>query len=340
MRQIATKDAVGHILCHDITEIVKDVKKDAAFRRGHVIKQEDIEVLHSLGKFNLFVWEKQEGMMHEEDAAQILKKISQNNNMRVSDVKEGKVELFSEIDGLFQVDVGRVDAINSLGEISMSSRHNNVQVKKGDKVAASRVIPLLIGEDKMDKVREIGGDAPLFKILPYKPLKAAIVTTGREISKGRIKDAFTPVIFKKLEEYGIYVIAQELAGDEKEDIKDAILRFCDKGAEIIICTGGMSIDPDDATPGAIRATGAEAITYGTPVSPGNMLMLAYLGDIPVVGLPGCVMYEKATIFDIVLPRLAAGVKMKNEDFAKMGVGGLCLGCKPCFYPACAFGKGC
>ena len=340
MKKIKTVDAVGHVLCHDITRIVKDVVKDTAFRKGHVVKKEDIPILLSLGKEHLYIWEKKEGMLHENEAAEILYDICKNDYMKASEIKEGKIEIIADIDGLFRVDVERLDKINELDEIMIATRHTNYAVKKGNKLAGTRVIPLIIEESKLNKAKEIAGDKPLLELLPYKPMKAAIVTTGSEVYKGRIKDTFTPVIVQKLKEYGISVCDHKIVDDNREMIVSAIKEFKKKGADMIICTGGMSVDPDDLTPSSIRESGANIVTYGAPVLPGAMFLLGYFeDDTPIMGLPGCVMYTKATVFDLILPRVAAGVKLTKKDISRMGHGGLCFACSTCTYPRCEFGKG-
>lgn len=340
MKKIKTVDAVGHVLCHDITRIIKDVVKDTAFRKGHVVKEEDIPVLLSLGKEHLYIWEKKEGMLHENEAAEILFDICKNDNMVGSEIKEGKIELIADCDGLFRVDVERLNAINDLEDIMIATRHTNYAVKKGDKLAGTRVIPLIIEKEKLDEAKKLAGDKPLLELLPYKPMKAAVVTTGSEVYHGRIKDTFTPVIIDKLKAYGITVVHHEIVDDKNEMIVNAIKTCKDKGVDMILCTGGMSVDPDDLTPGAIKKSGAEIITYGAPVLPGAMFLLGYFEDgTPIMGLPGCVMYSKATVFDLVLPRVAAGVRLSKKDISRMGHGGLCFSCKVCTYPRCEFGKG-
>lgn len=340
MKCINTTDAVGHVLCHDITRIVKDVVKDTAFRKGHVVKEEDIPVLLSLGKDHLYVWEKDENMLHEDEAAQILYEVCKNENMHPTAVKEGKIELVADCDGLFRVDVERLDAINEIDEIMIATRHTNSAVKKGDRLLGTRVIPLVIAKEKMEKVKKEAGDKPLVSLTPYKAMKIGIVTTGNEVYYGRIKDTFTPVIIDKLHSYGLEVLEQVLCDDNQEKITNAILDLKEKGADMILCTGGMSVDPDDRTPGAIKNTGVRIVSYGAPVLPGAMFLLAYFEDgTPVMGLPGCVMYAKATVFDLVLPRVAAGIEVTKKDLAHMGNGGFCLGCKTCHYPNCGFGKG-
>ena len=340
MKMIKTTQAVGHVLCHDITQIIKGVTKDVAFKKGHVIKKEDILVLLSLGKDNIYIWEKSEEMLHENEAANILFDICKGENMSGSKVKEGKIELIADVDGLLQIDVDRLNKINSLGEMMIATRHNNFPVKKGDKLAGTRIIPLVIEKEKMEEAKKIAGGNPLLDLLTYKHKKVGIVTTGNEVFYGRIKDTFGPVILEKLSGYDVTILGQEIVDDNLENITNTINKFLDQGADMIVCTGGMSVDPDDLTPSAIKNTGAEIISYGAPVLPGAMFLLSYYnGDIPIVGLPGCVMYSKRTIFDLVLPRIMADVKLNDRDLAIMGHGGLCLSCDICTYPNCGFGKG-
>lgn len=338
MKLIRTEDAVGSVLCHDITQIIPGVVKDAVFRKGHVVTEEDIPVLLSVGKEHLYVWEQQEGMLHENDAAEILRQVCQNEHMKASEAKEGKIELTAECDGLLKIDREKLNAVNGMGQMVLASRHGNFPVKKGDKIVGMRVVPLVIEEDKMNRVKEICGSEPIFKILPFRSMKAGIVTTGSEVYHGRIQDKFTPVVEEKLRECGVEVMGSTLCDDRPEMVTDAVRSWIDHGADMVVCTGGMSVDPDDRTPLAIRNASDEVITYGAPVLPGAMFMLAYAGDVPVMGLPGCVMYSKRTIFDLVLPRIVAGERMCADDFSVLGEGGLCLNCEVCTFPNCGFGK--
>ncbi len=339
MKLIKTEEAVGQILCHDITQIIKGVTKDARFRKGHIITEEDIPVLLSLGKDNLYVWENDETMYHENDAAQILCDVCINEHMTPTDVKEGKIELKAACDGLFVIDVDRLNDINDIDQVMIASRHTNTPVKMGDKLLGTRVIPLVIKKDKMEIVKERAGEKPLCSLHPYVIKRAGIVTTGNEVFYGRIKDTFTPVVVDKLSAYGIEVTDHITVNDDLEKIKEAILELKARGCEMIVTTGGMSVDPDDKTPGAIGQSGARVVSYGAPVLPGAMFCLAYFEDgTPVIGLPGCVMYAKSTIFDLMLPRLAAKVEVTRRDITTLGHGGLCLGCAQCHYPACSFGK--
>lgn len=338
MKLIRTEDAVGSVLCHDITQIIPGVVKDAVFRKGHVVTEEDVPVLLSVGKEHLYVWEKQEGMLHENDAAEVLCQVCQGEHMNASEAKEGKIELTAQCDGLLKINREKLNEVNALGQIVLASRHGNFPVKKGDKIVGMRVVPLVIEEEKMNHVKELCGEEPIFTILPFHQMKVGIVTTGSEVYHGRITDKFTPVVKAKLEEAGMEVLGNVLCDDDSQMVTDAISEWIAKGAEFVVCTGGMSVDPDDRTPLSIRNATDEVITYGAPVLPGAMFMLAYKGEIPVVGLPGCVMYARRTIFDLVLPRIAAGERLSVEDFTVLGEGGLCLNCEVCTYPNCGFGK--
>ncbi len=338
MKLIKTEDAVGCMLCHDITQIIPGVVKDAVFRKGHVVTEEDVPVLLSVGKEHLYVWEKQEGMLHENDAAEILRQRLPESRYECIRGERRKDRTDCTVRWPSEDQREKLNEVNALGQIVLASRHGNFPVKKGDKIVGMRVVPLVIEEEKMNHVRELCGEEPIFTILPFHQMKVGIVTTGSEVYHGRITDKFTPVVKAKLEEAGMEVLGNVLCDDDSQMVTDAINDWIGKDAEFVVCTGGMSVDPDDRTPLSIRNATDEVITYGAPVLPGAMFMLAYKGEIPVAGLPGCVMYARRTIFDLVLPRIAAGERLSVEDFTVLGEGGLCLNCDVCTYPNCGFGK--
>jgi len=338
MKLIKTIDAVGHVLCHDMTKIVPGVEKGARFRKGHVVTEEDIPELLAMGKEHLYIWEKTEGMLHEDEAAEILCKICKGEGIGHSLPKEGKIEFRAEYDGLLKINREKLLAVNSLGEMMIATIHGDFPVKKGERLGATRVIPLVNEEEKMKRAQEAAGEEPILSVMPFGKKKIGIVTTGNEVFLGRIEDGFGPAIRKKLAEYDVEIIGQTILGDEPEKITAEILKYIEMGADMVLTTGGMSVDPDDTTPTAIKAASTEAVSYGAPVLPGAMFFLAYRGDIPILGLPGCVMYAKRTIFDLVLPRVLAGEHLTKEDLYVYGEGGLCLSCEVCTFPHCSFGK--
>ena len=289
MKEIRTEDAVGHILCHDITQIIKDEKKGVLFKKGHVVKEEDIPLLLSVGKEHLFVWEKKEGILHENEAAEILYKICAGNSSKVhgTDIKEGKIEVISKIDGVLKIRRKALMAVNSLGEMMIASRHGDFPVKKEEKIAGTRIIPLVIEKEKMERAKAVCQDGPILTLKPLHGKKVAILTTGSEVYHGRIEDKFTPVLVEKLKEYNCEMIFHEVYDDDHEAITKGCLQAIEQGAQLVLCTGGMSVDPDDKTPLAIKNTGARMVSYGAPVLPGAMFLLSYYREeIPIVGLPG------------------------------------------------------
>ncbi|MGL5328241.1 MAG: molybdopterin-binding protein, partial [Peptostreptococcaceae bacterium] len=298
MKQIKTIDALGQVLCHDITQIVPGEFKGRKFKKGHIVREEDIPVLLSLGKDNLYVWEAEEGMIHENDAAIYLKDISAGENLEFTEIKEGKIDFVANIDGLLKINVEKLLKLNSIDDIMMSTLHNNFEVKKGMKVAGTRVIPLLVEEERLREAKDALEGEKIVNIVPFKSKKVGIVTTGNEIYHKRIVDKFGPVIENKVKKYDCEILGQIICPDDKEMIKEAIQSFINQGAELICCTGGMSVDPDDVTPTAIKECGAKLVTYGSPILPGAMFLLAYHGEIPIMGIPGCAMYNKITVFDV------------------------------------------
>lgn len=323
MKEIRVEDAVGQILCHDITQIVRGVTKGAKFKKGHVITADDVPELLKLGKENIFVWESDETKLHENEAAEILRSICQGRGLESTPVSEGKIELKAEFDGVFHVDAEKLNALNDIDEICIATLQNKIPVRKGKSVAGMRVIPLVIDKQKMERTKTLVGNDPIMRVEPYKKFKVGLVVTGSEIYHERIKDTFTPVIESKLKTFGLEVNERRLSDDTKEMTHEKIMELVNLGMEMILCTGGMSVDPDDRTPAAIISTGAEVVTYGVPVLPGAMFMLAYLnGQIPIMGLPGCVMFCSRTVFDLVLPRVVTGEKLSRRDLKCLGIGGL------------------
>lgn len=338
MKEILTKEAVGHVLGHDLTQIIPGVYKGPRFKKGHVIKEEDIDVLLSMGKEHLYVLEMDETMLHENEAALILADLAKNEHMTLTEAHEGKIEVKAQCSGLLKVDEEKLYALNSFDQMMMATRRNNTIVSSQDTLCGTRIIPLVIEKEKMKQVQEtIHG--PILKLLPFQKKKVAIFATGNEVYSGKVKDAFTPVLKQKLSGYEVEIIHEEIMPDDPDRLTQGILSVVEKGADLVLCTGGMSVDPDDRTPLAIKNTKAEIISYGAPVLPGAMFLLAYHNDCTICGLPGCVMYAKKTIFDIVLPRIMANDPINREELAKLGHGGLCLQCDVCTYPKCTFGTG-
>ena len=338
MKMIKVEDAVGTILSHDVTQIIPGEFKGRLFKKGHIIKEEDIEKLLSIGKEHVYVWEPVEGQLHENDAATRISNLVVGEGIKLSDeIKEGKVDFFADRDGVLKIDKSNLFKLNSVGEIIVSTLHNNTPIKKGEKVGATRVIPLIIDEEKIITAENLIKEK-IISVAEIKPKKCLLITTGNEVYKGRIKDAFLPVIKQKLGYYGSEVIRQVILPDEKERIIEEIQIGLSDDVDMIICTGGMSVDPDDVTPTAIKECGGELVTYGSPVLPGAMFLLAYHRNTPILGVPSCAMYSKRTVLDLVLPRVLSDERLSLDDIVEYGHGGLCLDCKVCTFPHCSFGK--
>ena len=338
MKEIAVEKSAGTVLAHDLTQIIPGEYKGPRFKKGHVITEEDIPVLLSMGKKHLYVLEKDDTDVHENDAAFRIASKAAGHGIRLTEPSEGKIELLANIDGLLKIDRERLYRLVSQDEIMFASIHDNIVVRKDEKLAGTRIIPLLVAEDVMKKAENELAAGPIIEIIPLKEMRVGVVTTGSEVYSGLIDDAFGPVLVKKFSALGSKVEKQLFADDDDEMIADCIRQLVAEGMDIIGITGGMSVDPDDRTPSGIRKAGGQIVSYGAPVLPGAMFMLSYIGDIPVVGLPGCVMYSRTSIFDLIIPRLLAGERITKADINKLAVGGLCLNCKECTYPVCGFGK--
>ena len=327
MKKINVRNAEGYELCHDITQILPGEFKGAKFLRGHIIRIEDIEVLISLGKENIFVMEeedKEKNLIHENDAAMfIVEKLNLDKEFfEISDIREGKINITAKEDGILKIDINTLNKINKIGEIILVTKYNNSYIKKGETVAATRVIPLLIEKSQLDEMKEIVKDR---NVLTFKKIdknkKLALITTGNEVYNGIIKDKSKEALLKKYRKYELNDMEQVFSPDDKDTIKKYIKMF-ENEKDIIMCTGGMSIDPDDVTPSAIRESNWEIVTYGTPVLPGAMFMLAYKGEKVLIGLPGGVVFSEKTVFDVLLPRILANDRITKQEIIEMGHGGL------------------
>lgn len=342
MKCIPVQEAIGLVLCHDITEIVPGKRHGPAFLRGHVVREQDVEHLLRLGKEHLYVWDgKDRSQVHEDDAARRMAKAFAGPGVAYGEPKEGRINFKASRKGLFSINLDLLDRVNSIPYVTLATAHTLLAVGKGFTLAGTRVIPLSVPETTVTAVEECckGAFAPLLQVLPFKKSKVGIVTTGSEVYEGRIKDGFGPVLHKKFKAWGSVIHSQEIVPDKTEVTAQAIMRALKNGADVVCVTGGMSVDPDDKTPAAIRAVGCEVVSYGAPVFPGAMFMLGYKDQVPVLGLPGCVMYRKGTVFDLIMPRILAGQRICSRDITRLAHGGLCLSCAECAYPACAFGKG-
>ena len=322
LKVISVEEAVGLPLAHDITEIIPGKHKGPAFRRGHIIRPEDVSKLLDVGKANIYVMELEKDELHEEDAARRLAKAAAGTNLKLTDPSEGRINLVAAISGLLKIDVDLLYRFNSLGDLMLATLPGDRFVKKGAVVAGTRTIPVLVKESLVQQAEALCKDKPIVRLLPMPAKHVRLVVTGSEVFTGRIKDGFGPIVRKKVGEFGSSVDSVELSPDDPDVIANHIKNAKQAGADVILVSGGMSVDPDDKTPEGIRRSGAKVETHGFPVLPGSMFLLAYLGDTPVMGLSGCVLHDPFTAFDALLPRLIAGEKIARADIMAMGHGGL------------------
>lgn len=322
LKVIPVEEAIGLPLAHDIIEIVPGKHKGPAFRRGHVIRPEDVSKLLDVGKAHIYVMELEKDELHEEEAARRLAKAAAGSNLKLTEPVEGRVNLVAAIAGLLKVDADLLYRFNSLGDLMLATLPSNRYVRQGEVVAGTRTIPVLVKEALVQKAEALCKDHPIVKVLPVPARKIHLIVTGSEVYSGRIQDGFEPVVRKKVSEMGSDVAEKNLAADDPEQISQLIKDAQKKGAELILVSGGMSVDPDDKTPEGIRRSGARVESHGFPILPGSMFVMAYLNETPILGLSGCVLHDPFTAFDMLLPRLLAGEKISRADIMAMGHGGL------------------
>lgn len=337
MKKINVENAVGLELCHDITAM-RDGFKGAAFKRGHVIAEEDIPQLLDLGKRTVFVWEENAGEIHEEDCALRMAAMAPVEGAHYTGPSEGKMLLFADRRGMFRVNTRLLEEINSIGDITISTLPDHFPVEEGARLASMRIVPLVTQEEQIIKAEALCAGEKLLDLRPYKPRKLGVIITGSEIYSGRIKDKFEPVVRAKMAKYPCDILGVSICDDELEMIEAAARKYLDMGADFLVFTGGMSVDPDDLTPTAIRSLGAEIISHGLPAQPGNMTLVAYLGNTAILGVPGAAISLPTTMFDVLLPQIFAGDRFTKQNLIRLGDGGLCQMCKSCHFPNCSFGR--
>jgi len=337
-KKISVKKAVGKTIAHDMTQIIPGEYKGARFKKGHIVEEKDISVLRDMGKESLYIIDLDRDDLHEDEAALRIAEAVCGEGFTFVGPEEGKVTLKASYPGMMKINKELLLKTNNVKDVLITSIHNKVPVKKGDNAAGIRINPLVISEKIIAEIENMAADKYIFEISPFNNYKVGLVVTGNEVYHERIEDKFVPTIKSKLKRWGGELLDFTFVPDDKDLIKEALLDLKEKGAELLITGGGMSVDPDDLTPSGIRATGAEIISYGAPVLPGNKLMLAYLDDTPVLGLPACVLFYKITVFDIIYPRILAGEKISRKDIVQLSLGGFCRHCEVCQYPNCSFGK--
>ena len=337
MKKVKVEDAVGLALCHDITAM-RDGFKGAAFKRGHVIATGDIPALLDLGKRTVFICEENAGEVHEEDCALRMAAMAPVEGAHYEGPSEGKVILKADVRGMFRVDTELLREINSIGDLTISTLPDHYPVEPGARLCSMRIVPLTTQEAQIARAEELCRDRKLLGLRPYHPRRAGIIITGSEVYSGRVQDKFEPVVRSKLSRYPCEVIGAALCDDDLNMIVTAARRFLDAGAGLLIFTGGMSVDPDDLTPSAIGALGAEIVSHGVPAQPGNMTLVAYLGSTAILGIPGAAISMPTTLFDVLLPQVFAGDTLTKEDLIHMAEGGLCQLCPSCRFPNCSFGR--
>ncbi|WP_319522208.1 molybdopterin-binding protein [uncultured Desulfosarcina sp.] len=342
MTKIKVEEAVGTRLAHDITEIRPGEFKGPSFRRGHQVQEQDVCRLMRLGKRHLYVLDLEEGQVHEDNAVVELATALAGPGVSFgNDPKEGKLQLTAAYDGLLKINTRALVDFNMIPEVMCAAMHNNVPVKRGQIVAGTRAIPLVIEREVLDRAVALARQqAPIFSVKTYYRKKIRLLITGNEVYDGLIEDRFEAIVKKKLTAFGASLMETVILPDDPERIARTVRRFSEADTDMIVTTGGMSVDPDDVTRHGIKQAGVDTQYYGSAVLPGAMFLLAYIGDMPVVGIPACGIYHETTIFDLVLPRLLAGERLDDRDLARFAVGGLCLDCPVCRYPACSMGKAC
>jgi molybdenum cofactor synthesis domain-containing protein len=339
MKKIRVEDAVGTVLAHDMTRIIPGSFKGVGFKKGRIIREDDIPELLKIGKKHLYVLDLSEDQVHEDDAALRIAELICGDHLRWTEPREGKTKITSTIDGLFELDVDALLGINSSGDTIVSTIKTHFPCTKGQVVACTRIIPLIIERERIERLADtVCAGGPVLNVLPYTRRMVGLVVTGSEVFEGLVTDESDRFIVSKLGEYRARLVRKIVTPDDAARIAEAVRELYDEGCEVIITSGGLSVDPDDVTREGVRASGAEIVSYGSPVLPGAMFLNARLGEVPIVGLPAGVFFSPRTIYDLMLPRVLADLPPTAAEIAAMGHGGLCMECEVCHFPVCPFGR--
>lgn len=345
-RVVPVEEAVGKTAAHDMTRIEPGVFKGPEFKAGQRITVGDICRLQQMGRFHVAVAEDAPasgGLVHENEAAEVLARRMAGAGVTYAlPPHEGKIDFTAERDGLFSVDAERLRRFNMVPEIMAATRQDAAVVTAGARLAGTRAIPLHISRERLGEALSVLGETPLFEVLPLRQAKVGILVTGTEVFQGIIEDKFIPVITAKARQFRCEVVKSVIAPDDVERIAEGVAAIRDAGADLLVTTGGLSVDPDDMTRRALIEAGLTDVLHGVPVLPGTMSLMGRIpgrhGGMQVLGVPACALYYKTTFLDLVLPRLLAGRELSRAEVARMGEGGYCLSCKICTYPKCSFGK--
>ncbi len=343
LSSVPLEQSVGRKTLHDMTRIIPGESKGPAFKAGQEIGAGDLCRLQLMGRSRVYVESEAvapgEEWVHENDAAAAFARRMAGDNVLLSEApKEGKMTFFAACDGLLHIDSARLEQFNLVPDVMCASRQGNILVDQDKPFAGCRAIPLYISRDIYSRALAALGNEPLFKVLVLEPLKVGILITGTEVFQGFIEDRFQPVIKGKVERFGCQVVASEIVSDDRRQIAQAVQALQKAGAELIITTAGLSVDPDDVTRKGLLDAGLEDMLYGAPVLPGAMTLLGRIDSLRVIGVPACALFFKTTSFDLLLPRMLAGQDITRGDLAQLAEGGFCLGCKSCTFPKCPFGK--
>ncbi len=347
LRAVPVKEAVGSHVLHDMTRIVPGREKDAAFTAGQKLSAGDICRLQQMGRNRIYVQEGNrnlENWVHEDDVARTFARQMPGNGVEVeAPPREGKVNFRATRSGMLLVDTERLERFNLVPDVMCATRHTYSLVGQGTRIAGTRAIPLYLSRPGLLKALAALEGGPLFQVKPLRRAKVGILVTGTEVFQGLIQDRFAPIITDKVRQFHCDVVKTLLAPDDAAIIAQSVRELLSAGADLVITTAGLSVDPDDVTRRGLSDAGLQDTLYGVAALPGTMSLIGRIngknGGAQVLGVPACALFFKTTAFDLLLPRLLADVSITRLDLARIGHGGLCMECRTCIFPHCSFGKG-
>jgi len=340
LRAVPVAEAVGHRALHDMTRIVPGESKGVEFQAGQTLTGGDVCRLQQMGRAHVYLeQDAPSGFVHENEAALAFAKLMAGENISFDETpREGKINFRAACTGVFEVDRERLEAFNIVPDVVCACRHSGVLAEEGKALAGARAVPLFLTAENFRKAQAVLAAGPLLRVVPLRAMQVGVLVTGSEVFQGLIEDKFAPIVREKVERLGSSVAAEAIVPDDSQQIAEAVAGLLAQGADLIITTAGLSVDPDDVTRKGLIQAGLTDMLYGAPILPGAMTLLGRIGQARVIGVPACALFHKATSLDILLPRVLAGIEITRGDLARMAEGGFCLNCRTCVYPKCPFGK--
>tara|TARA_R110000850_G_scaffold107923_8_gene219796 strand:- start:78 stop:1094 length:1017 start_codon:yes stop_codon:yes gene_type:complete len=315
---VPLSEAEGAVLAHSLS-----LGGTVRLKKGHVLTAWDLDLVGQHGVKEVIVARLRAGDVGEDAAAEALARVFNGSNIRAANASTGRVNLHATQAGLFRADRRLVDALNSIDpSITFACLADHSSVQSGEMVGTIKIIPLAVSGASLDQAKAAIAMSDLAHVRPFRPVRAGLISTMLPSLKITVMDKTRQLLAGRLSPSGSSLDEESRVAHDADAVAGEIVRMAEIHQLIIVFGASAVTDPEDVIPAAIRRAGGTVERVGMPVDPGNLLVLGLLGDIPVIGAPGCARSPKENGFDWVLARILAGEAVTSTDIARMGVGGL------------------